>query len=181
MKRVYHGIYLVSCSIPKPDLAPDALQKTNVVCRNFCSWASHHVFDSAGVTSQNLRSSGRSDGLCDLGDLIAGADDLLTLTVFVELHVLVLPLCSLPDLDFAAAADDADAHCGEEVVRGVGVHVDASVEHGGGVFADAAADHGFPAWVFFDEFGDIVDDSRDGDETAAVLGLVLEVVPFHDW
>ena len=144
------------------------------------SWASCLSLVAQGRPEPDSRSPGCSDGLCDLGDLVAGADDLLTLTVFVELHVLVLPLCSLPDLDFAAAADDADAHCGEEVVRGVGVHVDASVEHGGGVFADAAADHGFPAWVFFDELGDVVDDSRDGDETAAVLGLVLEVVPFHD-
>ena len=64
---------------------------------------------------------------------------------------------------------------------GVGVHVDAAVEHGGGVFADAAADHGFPAGVFLDEFRHVVDDAGDGDETAAVLGLVLEVVPFHYW
>ena len=135
---------------------------------------------AAGITL-TLCSAGGGNGLCDLGDLVAGADDLLALTVFVELHVLVLPLRPLPDLDLAAAPDDADPHCGEEVVGGVGVHVDASVEHGGGVLADAAADHGFSSRVFIDERRNVVDHSGDGDETAAILRLVLEVVPFHDW
>ena len=130
---------------------------------------------------KHSRRSGRSDGLRDLGDLVAGADDLLALAVLVELDVLVLALGALPDLDLTAAADDTDAHGGEQVVRGVGVHVDAAVEHGGGVLADAAVDHGFASRVVLDEFRDVVDDARDGDEAASVLGLVGEVVPFHDW
>ncbi len=64
---------------------------------------------------------------------------------------------------------------------GVGVHVYPTIEHGSSVFADAAVDHRFPSGVLLDELAHIVNDARDGDEPAAVLGLVLEVVPFHDW
>ena len=147
----------------------------------------HHVkslvaqWAKACKRAKNSRGSGGGDGLCDLGHLVAGADDLLTLTVLVELHVLVLPLCSLPDLDFAATADDTDSHGGEEVVGGVGVHVDSTVEHGGGIFADAAVDHGLASRMLLDEVCDVVNHTGNGDETAAILCLVLEVVPFHDW
>ena len=136
---------------------------------------------SAGKASSSSRGSSGGDGLRDLGDLVAGADDFLPLTVLVELHVFILPLCSLPNLDLAATADDADSHRREEIVGGVGVHVDASVEHGGGVLADAAVDHGLASRVLLDEFCDIVNHARDGDQAAAVLRLVLKVVPFHDW
>ena len=127
------------------------------------------------------RGSGGGDGLCNLGNLIAGTDDLLALTVLVELHVFVLPLCTLPDLDFAATADDTDSHCGKEIVGGVGVHVDSTVEHGGGVLADSAVDHGLPSRVLLDEICDVVNHTSNSDETATILGLILEVVPFHDW
>ena len=65
-------------------------------------------------------------------------------------------------------------------MRRIAVHVDAAVEHGGCILADAGADHGFAAGMIFDEVGDVVDDAGDGDEAAAVLGLVDVVVPFHD-
>ena len=125
-------------------------------------------------------SSSADDGLLDLGRLVAGADDLLALAVADVLDVLVLALGALPDLDLAAAADDADAHGREQVVRRVGVHVDAAVEHGRRVLADAAADHGFAARVVLDELRHVVDHARDGDEAAAVLRLVDVVVPFDD-
>lgn len=140
----------------------------------------HSFVASREREREKLSGSGGGDGFRNLGDLVAGADDLLALAVFGELHVFILPLGALPDLDFAAAANDADAHGAEEVVGGVGVHVDTAVEHGGGVLADAAADHGASSRVLFDEGADVVDNARDGDEATSVLGLVLEVVPLHD-
>lgn len=96
-------------------------------------------------------------------------------------HVLVLELCALPDLDLAAAAQDADAHGGEDVVGGVGVEVDAAVEDGGGVAADGGADEGLAAGVVLDEVADVVDDAADGGEGLAVLAAVGdEVVPVDD-
>ena len=92
-----------------------------------------------------------------------------------------LHLASLPDLNLAATADDADTHRGEQVVCCVGVHVHTTIEHGGGVLADARRDHGFPTWVVLDEVADVVDDTGNGDQAATILGLVLVVVPFHDW
>ena len=65
-------------------------------------------------------------------------------------------------------------------MRRIAVHVDAPVEHGRGILADAGADHGFAARMSFDKVRDVVDDARDGDEAAAVLGLVDVVVPLHD-
>lgn len=61
------------------------------------------------------------------------------------------------------------------------MHVDTSVEHGGGVLADAAIDHGASSRVILDEVGDVVDNTGNGNEAAAVLGLILEVIPLHDW
>lgn len=121
----------------------------------------------------------RSNRLGNLSDLIACANDLLSLAIFVELHVLVFPLCAFPDLDFASAADDTDSHRREQVVSGIGVHVDASVEHCCGIFAKTAVDHGFASGVVLDEVAHVVDDTGDGDETASVFGLVLEIIPFH--
>lgn len=118
--------------------------------------------------------------LHNLRRLITCPDDLRPRAVIHVLHVLILPLRALPDLDLAAAADDAHPHGTQQVMRGVGVHVHAAVEHGRGVLADAAADHGLAAGVVLDELRDVVDHARDGDEAAPVLGLVDEVVPLDD-
>lgn len=118
--------------------------------------------------------------LHDLRRLIARPDDLMTRAVVHVLHVLVLPLRALPDLDLASTADDTNPHRAQQVVRGVGVHVHASVEHGRGVLANAAADHGFASGVVLDEFRDVVDNARNGNEAASVLGLVDVVVPLNN-
>jgi hypothetical protein len=97
-----------------------------------------------------------------------------------EGDVLVLALGALPDLDLATAAHDTNTHGGQEVVCGVGVVVDAAVEHGGGVLADARADQGTATRVVLDEVGHVVDDAGDGDQGAAVLGLLLVGVPVDD-
>lgn len=63
---------------------------------------------------------------------------------------------------------------------GVGVVVDAAVEHGGSVLADARVDHRLAAGVVLDEVGDVVDNTGDGNQTTAVLGLLDVFLPFHD-
>lgn len=118
--------------------------------------------------------------LHDLRRLVARPNDLRPRAVVHVLHVLILPLRALPDLDLAAAADDAHPHRTQQIMRGVGVHVHAAVEHGRGVLSDAAADHGFASGVVLDELRDVVDHARDGDEAAPVLGLVDVVVPLDD-
>ena len=77
-----------------------------------------------------------SNRLRNLGNLIAGADDLAALAIGVVLNILVFALSALPDLDFAAASDDADTHSGEKIVGSVRVHVDAAVEHCCSIFAN---------------------------------------------
>lgn len=94
--------------------------------------------------------------------------------------VLVLALGALPDLDFAAAADDANSHGGEQVVCSIGVVVYTSVEHGSGVLTNTGLDRGLATGVVIDEVGHIVDNTGDGHKTTAVLALVDIVVPFHD-
>jgi hypothetical protein len=139
-------------------------------------------FLSPVITSLKPHSSGvgRGHGLNDLGDLGARADNALASRVVHVGDVLVLELGALPDLDLAAAAEDADAHGGEQVVGGVGVQVDAAVEDGGGVLADGRGDEGLAAGVVLDEVGHVVDDAGDGDEGLAVLGVLDEVVPADD-
>ena len=132
------------------------------------------------VSMTTSRSTSSRRVLNNLGRLQPSTDDPFTILILHHLASIFL-LGSLPDLDLTTAADDTDAKRGEQVVGGVAVHVDATVEHGGGILADAGGDHGFPAWVVFDEVGDVVDDTRDSDKTAAVLGLVDVVIPFHDW
>ncbi len=107
-------------------------------------------------------------------------NDPLALIVLDVLHVLVFQVRPLPNFHFAPASDDPHSHGGEEVVGGVGVHVDATVEHGGGVLADARVDHRFPSGMRRNEVGDVVDHPRDRHESSAVLGLIREVIPFHD-
>ena len=125
-------------------------------------------------------SSSRSNRLDNLSHLITRPDDLLPLPINRVLHILVLPLGSLPDLDLAPSPDDTDTHRTQQVVSGIAMHVDATVEHGGGILADTRRDHGFAARVILDEGGNIVDNTRNGDESAPVLRLVMVFVPFHD-
>ena len=125
-------------------------------------------------TFQCLCGVGRRDGLCYARYLAPGADDLLAGGVADEGDVLVLALSALPDLDLAAAAQDTYAHGGEEIVCGVGVVIDTAVEHRGGVLADARGDEGAASRVLLDEVGDVVNNARDGDQGAAILGLLLE-------
>ncbi len=61
------------------------------------------------------------------------------------------------------------------------MHVNPTIEHGGGIFANTGVDHSLSSWMVLDELSDIVDNTCDGDKTTSVLGLVLEVIPFHDW
>ncbi len=89
-------------------------------------------------------------------------------------------MAALPDLNLTTATDDTNTHSGEQVVGGVGVVVDTTVEHGGGILTNTRADHGLATGVVLDEVGHIVNHTGDGDETAAVLGLLDIVVPLHD-
>lgn len=62
----------------------------------------------------------------------------------------------------------------------VTVHINTTVEHGGGVFAKGRVDHGLSTRVVLDEISHVVDDTGNGNEAAAVLGLVDEIIPLHD-
>lgn len=121
--------------------------------------------------------SGRNR-LGDLGDLLASADD--SLSVLVTDIIVVLLVGPLPDLDLTTTTDDTDPHGREQVVCGVGVVVDTAVEHGSGILPDTRVDHGLATGVILDEVGDIVDDTGDRDQTTAVLGLFDVLVPLHD-
>ena len=63
---------------------------------------------------------------------------------------------------------------------GVGVVVDTSVEDSSCVLADTRSDESLSTWVILDEICDIVDDTSNGNECAAVLGLGLVSVPVDD-
>lgn len=129
----------------------------------------------------DLGSASGGRRLLNLRDLVPRTNDLLPLIVFHVLYILVLPLCALPDLNLASSANNADSHGREQVVRGVRVHVNTTIEHGCSILANARVNHGFPSRVMLDEFGDVVNDTGDGNKTAAVLGLVDKVIPFHNW
>lgn len=108
---------------------------------------------------------------------MTSSDDASTSRVVHVSDILVLELSTLPDLDLAAATEDTNAHSREKVVGGVGVVVDTTVEDGSGVLADGRRDEGLATGVLLDEGGNVVDDTSDGDEGLAVLGLGDEVVP----
>lgn len=63
---------------------------------------------------------------------------------------------------------------------GVGVVVDAAVEDGGGVLADARVDQGPSTGVLLDEVRDVVNDTSNCNQGAAVLGFLLVGVPVDD-
>ncbi|KAJ8608846.1 hypothetical protein MRB53_039432 [Persea americana] len=134
---------------------------------------------SARTLRSTLTQHRRPGWLGDLSDLLAGTDDPLP-AVGLVLDVLVLRVGALPDLDLTPAADERHAHRRQEVVRGVGVLVDAAVEGARGVLAHHGVDHGLAAGVVEVEVRDVVDDAGDGDELAPVLDLVDVVVPLDD-
>lgn len=127
-----------------------------------------------------LRSVGGCNGCGNTGNLASGSDDLLSSRVTDVGDILVLPLSSLPDLDFTASSEHTDSHGGQEVVSGIGVVVDTTVEHGGGILANTRRDESPATGVLLDEVGDIVNDTGNRDESAAVLGLLLVGLPVDD-
>lgn len=56
------------------------------------------------------RSTRGSGWFYNLGDLVAGSDDLLSLSILGELNIFVLPLSTLPDLYLASATDHTHTH-----------------------------------------------------------------------
>ena len=63
----------------------------------------------------------------------------------------------------------------------VGVEVDTTIEHSCSVLANAGVDHGTSTWVVLDEARDVMDNTSNADELAAILALVDVVVPLHNW
>jgi hypothetical protein len=92
-------------------------------------------------------------------------------------NVLVLELGSLPDLNFASTTENTNTHGGQEVVGSIGVVVDTTIEDRGGILADGRRDERLATRVVLDEIGYVVDDTSNGNESLAVLGLGDEVIP----
>jgi hypothetical protein len=113
--------------------------------------------------------------------LRASADDLLSFTIVDIADISLLLLGPLPDLDFTSSSNDTNSYCREKVVSGVGVIVDSSIEHGRGIFAESRLDHCFSTRMIADEVSNVMNDPSNSNKSSAVLGLVLVVVPFHDW
>lgn len=130
--------------------------------------------------SSDLCRTGARRRLLHLRNLLARSYNLIPSIVLVVLAILAALLCTLPDLDLHATADDADSHGRKQVVRGVGVVVHAAVEHGRRVLANARADHGLATRVILDESSDVVNNARNRDESAPILRLLDKVVPLHD-
>lgn len=63
---------------------------------------------------------------------------------------------------------------------GIGVEVDTAVEHGSSIFTDATLDQGLATGVLADEVGNIVNNTSNGDQTAAVLSLLNIIIPLND-
>lgn len=138
------------------------------------------IISTTYTQSKRLRRVSGSDRLRDAGDLAARADDLRAGRVAHEGDILVFPLGTLPDLDLATTTEDTHSHSGEQVVRRVGVVVHTTVEDGGSVLANAGRDHGLSTRVVLDEVGNIVNNTGNSNESAAVLGLLLILVPVDD-
>jgi hypothetical protein len=116
----------------------------------------------------------------NLGNLITGSNDAVSILILEIVAIFGLALGTLPDLNFHTASDDTDSHSGQHIVCCVGVVVHTAVEHCSSVFADTRLDHSTATRMVFDEAGDIVDNTSDGHKTTAVLRLVNVIVPFHD-
>lgn len=111
--------------------------------------------------------------------LLASTHDAVARRVRDEVDVLLFLRRLFPNLDLAAATNDADAHGREQVVGSVRVEVDATVEDGGTVFADSALDESASTGVGVNEIGHVVDNAADKDKSAS-LGLLLELVKLND-
>ena len=137
----------------------------------------HYILFSLLVISRCLSGIGAGGGLDDLGALVTSSVDSLTSRVVHVGDILVLELSTLPDLDFAAATEDTNAHSREKVVGGVRVVVDTAVEDGSGILTNGRGDKSLATGVLLDEVGNVVDDTSNGNEGLSVLGLGDEVVP----
>jgi hypothetical protein len=118
--------------------------------------------------------------LRNLGNLVTGPDDVVAVVILDDVDILVLPLSALPDLNLASTADDTDSHSGQQVVGTVRVEVDTTVEHGGSILANTALDESLATRVLVNEIGNVMDNTGNGNETTAVLGLLNIVVPLDD-
>lgn len=127
-----------------------------------------------------LRCISCSNRFRDLRHLRPRPHDPIPIFIPHRLHLLILLLCSLPNFHLTAATDDPNPHRRQQIVRCVGMVVHPAVKHGSGILADTGVDHRFTARVVLDEIRDVMDDTGNGDETAAVLSLVDVVVPFND-
>lgn len=75
-----------------------------------CPRANHNVVARAGMFQAFLGGSGGGHGLGDLRNLVTSPDDFLALVILRILNVLVLLLCSLPNLNLATATNDTNTH-----------------------------------------------------------------------
>lgn len=135
------------------------------------------------VTHQNamrLCSVGSGNRLVHAGDLLTGTHDASAVTIGDDGLVLLLALCTLPDLDLHTTTDNTNTHCGEKVVCGIAMTVYGSVEHGSSVLANTRVDHGTTTRVLRHELGDIVYNTSHADQSTAILALINVVVPLHD-
>jgi len=66
-------------------------------------------------------------------------------------------------------------------VRGVRVVVDTTVEDGGSILSNTGRDKSLSTRVVLDESGNIMDNTGDGNQSTAILGLSLVVIPVDDW
>lgn len=63
----------------------------------------------------------------------------------------------------------------------VGVVVDTTVEDGSCVLSNTGRDKSLSTRVVLDEVGNIVDNTSNSDESAAILGFGLVIIPVDDW
>lgn len=108
--------------------------------------------------------------------MLLGTDDRI---IIIPDHLGALLRPNLPDLNLAAAADDADPVLGQQVARRVGVVIHAAVEHGGGILADGGRDKSLAAGVHAGEIRHVVHEAGDGDQGAG-LRLLDEFLPLHE-
>ncbi len=59
--------------------------------------------------------------------------------------------------------------------------VDTTVEDGGCVLSNTGRDESLSTGVVLDKVGNIVDNTSNSDESAAVLGFSLVIIPVDDW
>lgn len=111
---------------------------------------------------------------------MACPDDWVSRFVLHVLHVFVLPLSALPNLDLATTTDDTNPHRGEQVVSRVRMEVNTAIEHGGSILAEATPDERLASRVLVDEVGHVMDDASNSNETTAIVDLLNIIVPLND-